>query len=183
MSWLLELDRTLFHAFYDSGGPALRWIFTGITHLGTKGGIWIPIGLLLLLFGKGPNRRLGGAVALAMMYNVLLNEQLIKRLVGRARPWLTEGVPLLDTWVSPYGYSFASGHSVCAFACCWVLGARFPRWRWPLLALATLIALSRVYLGAHYPSDVTAGAVIGLVGGVAVARLLRIEPVEKTEPE
>ncbi len=67
------------------------------------------------------------------------------------------------------GYSFPSGHASTSFACATMLSAFAPRLRVPLYALATLIALSRLYNGDHYPTDVLAGAILG----TATALLLR----------
>ena len=55
-----------------------------------------------------------------------------------------------------------------AFACATVLALAVPRLRWPLFALAALIAFSRVYVGVHYPLDVLAGAALGVTLGLAV---------------
>jgi undecaprenyl-diphosphatase len=68
-----------------------------------------------------------------------------------------------------HGHSFPSGHATTAFAGATMLAACVPRFRVPLLALACLIALSRLYNGVHYPTDVAAGA----AAGVAIALLLR----------
>ena len=59
--------------------------------------------------------------------------------------------------------SFPSGHSATSFACATVLAAFAPRLRVPLFALAALIAISRLYNGVHYPTDVLAGAALGAV--------------------
>jgi membrane-associated phospholipid phosphatase len=58
--------------------------------------------------------------------------------------------------------SFPSGHDTSVFAVATVLGAFYPRVRWPLYGLAGVIALGRVSLDRHYASDVVAGALIGL---------------------
>jgi undecaprenyl-diphosphatase len=68
-----------------------------------------------------------------------------------------------------HGHAFPSGHAAIAFAGATMLAFHLPRLRVPLLALACLIALSRLYNGVHYPTDVLAGA----AAGVAIALLLR----------
>ncbi len=83
--------------------------------------------------------------------------EILKRLTGRARPPVHRlGGPVGSS-------SFPSGHATTAFACATVLAAFAPRLRVPLFALAVLIALSRLYNGDHYPLDVLAGAVLGVV--------------------
>ena len=62
----------------------------------------------------------------------------------------------------PDRFSFPSGHSMNAFAVAVVYGYYFPSMLVPLMALAALIAASRVFLSLHYPSDVTVGAVVGV---------------------
>jgi len=171
---LLALDAWLFGKIYGAGGEAVIWISAGITHLGTRGAIWVLLALACAIWGRGLTRRTGFALGATLLAHLLLLELLIKGLVARTRPWKALGVPLLDTLVNPYSYSFPSGHTASAFACAWVLGVRFPRYRIPLLGLAGLIGLSRVHLGAHYPSDVLAGAVVGVGLGYAVARAFRL---------
>ena len=77
-----------------------------------------------------------------------------------------------------HGHSFPSGHAMTAFAGATMLAVHLPRYRVPLLALATLIALSRLYNGVHYPTDVVAGA----AGGVATALLLRAAGRRRSRP-
>jgi undecaprenyl-diphosphatase len=91
----------------------------------------------------------------------------LKGLVGRARPPVADpGFDALTT--IPASASMPSGHALTAFAAAGVVAALHPRLRVPALAAAGLVALSRVYLGVHFPSDVVAGAVAGL----AVAALV-----------
>jgi len=92
--------------------------------------------------------------------------RLIKDATRRHRPFVHQLGPTTST------YSFPSGHSATAFACATVLAAFAPRLRVPLFVLAILIALSRLYNGDHYPTDVVAGALLGV--GVAVCLLLAL---------
>ena len=100
---------------------------------------------------------------------------LLKAELGRDRPPLArpDPEPLVRL---PATHSFPSGHATVSFACATVLALAVPRLRWPLFALAALIAFSRVYVGVHYPLDVIAGAVLGVAVGLVVrsaGRLLR----------
>jgi len=88
----------------------------------------------------------------------------LKQAVGRARPVLEEELPALVPVLS--GRSYPSAHSSTSFAGARALSEVLPAP--PLYALACAMALSRPYLGVHYPSDILAGALLG----DAVARLL-----------
>jgi membrane-associated phospholipid phosphatase len=95
----------------------------------------------------------------------------VKRLVGRARP-LVGGIaePFLYRplgWNVEYA-SLPSGHATDAFAIAMAVGALWPRTRAIMWTYAVVIAVSRVVLTAHFPSDVLAGAVVGVVGALLV---------------
>ena len=89
----------------------------------------------------------------------------LKRLVGRPRPLATSGVleHLRALYLTPDSKSFPSGHAATSFFCALVvaLSVRYRIVRWAALAFAAAVALSRVYVGAHYLSDVLFGAAIG----------------------
>jgi membrane-associated phospholipid phosphatase len=95
---------------------------------------------------------------------------IVKRLIGRARPFI-EGS---DTWAYlPFAWrpdyaSFPSGHATSAFAAAVAIGALWPKARPVMWIYAVLIALSRVAVGAHHPSDVIAGAIVGSLGALLV---------------
>ncbi|UDL95096.1 phosphatase PAP2 family protein [Lichenihabitans sp. PAMC28606] len=100
--------------------------------------------------------------------------QVIKHLVGRARPTLMEafGAYHFDILSMKASLaSFPSGHAATVFSVAIALGALAPRWRIALLLLATLVAVSRVAVEAHYVSDVVAGAALGIVSATVVTRL------------
>ena len=98
-----------------------------------------------------------------------LTAQLLKRALPRLRP---SNLP--DAIVAPderiFHNSFPSGHTTTAFALAfWVFlltrGTRYRLWGYGALVLAGLVGLSRIYRGVHYPSDVLAGALIGVLWG------------------
>lgn len=99
--------------------------------------------------------------------------QAIKHLVGRARPTLLRQVGSFSfhpfSWPNAYA-SFPSGHTASAFAAATALSLLAPRWRLVWFAAATAIALSRVVVGQHYPTDILAGAALGMVVTMALAR-------------
>jgi membrane-associated phospholipid phosphatase len=106
----------------------------------------------------------------------------IKDYVARERP--CRALPALGVQVRLLvecgtGKSFPSAHAANNLAAAVLAGFMFPRVRAVVLALAWLVAFSRVYCGVHYPSDVVAGAVYGLVIAVAVKKAGLLLPVLK----
>ena len=94
-----------------------------------------------------------------------------KRLIGRARPLIAGSAdPFLYLplgWSAKYA-SFPSGHATDAFAIATAIGALWPRTRTFMWTYAVMIAASRVVVTKHFPSDVLAGAIVGVVGVLLV---------------
>ncbi len=158
-----NLDATILLWFQSLRGP-LDAVVTFITHLADHGYLWILVALVLLLFRK--TRKGGFAVAIALACGVLITNLCIKNAVARIRPYETiEGlysiIGKMDDWSFPSGHTTASFAAATAMAL--TLGKKFGL---PAFILAALIALSRLYVGVHYPSDVLAGVIIGLVSGL-----------------
>jgi membrane-associated phospholipid phosphatase len=109
-------------------------------------------------------------VFLAVLFPVLLAE-IVKWVAGRGRPFVGgkanpfNFVPLAGT--EAY-FSFPSAHAVTGFALAFAVGAIWPRLTPLMFVYAVLIAASRLILLAHHPSDVVAGALIGVVGAMAI---------------
>lgn len=96
---------------------------------------------------------------------------LLKRTIGRGRPELFDQVGSLgfQNFANNYAFeSFPSGHATTALGMAFVVGFLAPRWFPALLAFGLGIAISRVVVGAHYPTDVLAGMALGTLGAYAV---------------
>ena len=116
-----------------------------------------------------------GAHGLLAQVSIAAATQLLKHFIGRPRPRFTHGDelvlgPSLDSGLD----SFPSGHVANAFGAATVLAWFFPSVRTPLYLVAGLVAVSRVLRGSHFPTDVWAGAVLGVViGSMVVVGLKR----------
>lgn len=141
--------------------PIVDDVMLFITKLGDKGIIWIVLGIIFLIPRK--TRRAALLSLLALVCAHLLCNEVLKDYVGRIRPY--EVVTGLTSLIGPQSdYSFPSGHAMTSFAAA-VVFFRHQRRRLgvPMLTLAILIAVSRLYIGVHYPSDVIIGAVLGTI--------------------
>ena len=134
--------------------PILDKIMTSITKLGDAGIFWIILTLLFLIIPK--MRKTGIIMAAA-----------VKNLAARTRPYdVNTSVQLLVAKL--HDYSFPSGHTAASFASVTALYLAGERKLWkPALVLACLIAVSRLYLYVHYPTDVLGGMVFGILAGFA----------------
>jgi len=140
-------------------------VFEALTYAGSFGLLWLALALLLSgLTWRRPwlAARVGATVLLAEALQGAL-----KLWVRRDRPPLAspDPEPIVEL---PATYSFPSGHATVAFACATTIAFAVPRLRWPLYALAVLVAFSRVYVGVHYPGDILAGALLGLLLGLGL---------------
>lgn len=162
----------------------VRAFFAAVTDYGLSDWILYPsLALLLLSAGLAyviPKRMPKLALKqMAQLYGFIfvgvglpgLASNLLKRLIGRGRPEVFDEVgPLHFTHlVNDFTFqSFPSGHTTTAFAFAMVIGFLSPRW-FPLgLAAAVVVGLSRIVVGAHYPTDVIGGIVTGVLGAYAV---------------
>jgi membrane-associated phospholipid phosphatase len=129
---------------------------------GEHAALWLAIGVGGMALD--PDRRAQWRRATLAVAGTQAMNSVIKVIVRRHRPKLEELPALIST---PTQLSFPSAHSSSAFAAAGLYGDLLPRG--PLLALAGAMALSRVYLGVHYPTDIAAGAVLG-TGVAAIVR-------------
>ena len=145
---------------------------------------WVKGPLFILLAGLGdarsrrrvPFAALATAVSLAVACGITA---LLKDAFDRARPEAADP-SLVPAVATPANASFPSGHAMTAFATAVVVAVLHPRLRWPALAAAALVALSRVYLGVHFALDVLAGAALGTAIALLVVRAGRLIAVRRT---
>ncbi len=149
----------------------LDFFFRAMSFLGDGGTIWIITAVILLLFNK--TRRGGLDLALSLLIAAVICNLVIKDIVARPRPYST--IEELEILVKPLSsYSFPSGHACSSFASATAVFLAFRKQggAWAFLP-ASLIALSRIYVRVHYPTDVLAGAVLGALVALAVYKLSR----------
>jgi undecaprenyl-diphosphatase len=150
---LLRFMRTRGHA------PGVEAFARALGKAGNNGAIWFALGVLLALVDSS-NRDEWLVCGLLGPFAIGLN-YLVKLIVRRPRPVL-EGLPPLGG--APSSLSFPSAHATSSFAVATAM-TRVDTWGALAFLLALALALGRPYLGMHYPSDVLAGALLGIALG------------------
>lgn len=147
--------------------PVLDIFFPIVTVFGDKGLFLIAVAVAFLFFKK--TRKTGIMMGAALLLGLILGNGIAKNIFLRVRPYELEGAlrTAEDIIASvPHDSSFPSGHSLACFECATVLLYRDRRFGIPALILAVAVALSRVYLYIHFPTDVMAGALLGIINGI-----------------
>ena len=115
-------------------------------------------------------RRQGVILLVGLAAGVLVGNVCLKNLIARPRPcWRDDSVFMLIS--VPTDYSFPSGHTLASAIGATVLTKTDRRFGWAAIPVALIIAFSRLYLFVHFPSDILAGAVLGVIIGEAAYRL------------
>ena len=144
--------------------PVLDAVMPVVTLLGDAGIFWIAMAVVLLFFKK--TRRVGVGMGIALLAGLLLCNLTLKPLCQRPRPYdyqfdvFGKLIPLLIE--RQHDFSFPSGHTIASFEAAGVIWLNSKKWGIAALALACLIAFSRLYLYVHYPTDVLFSVVLGI---------------------
>ena len=146
--------------------PSTRIFFSVISRLG-DGVVWYALMALLVLVDGLHGLAVSAQIAATGVVGLTLY-RVLKRWTRRPRPFASHR--RIQAWVAPLDeYSFPSGHTLHAVAFTVVALAYYPMLGWVLIPLATSIAISRIVLGLHYPSDVIAATAIGTaLGGLSL---------------
>lgn len=150
------------------GSHFVNFVMKCISYLAEWGWCWLVLGVVLLCFKR--TRKSGFILICGYGAVVLINHFILKNVINRARPF-TQNSALAEFIQSigmslPMSSSFPSGHTVVSFCSAVILTYYFKgKGAWAFLP-ATLIAISRVFLCLHYPTDVLGGMMIGIIIGI-----------------
>lgn len=170
MNLISKTDRAVIH-FIDQHLTSrfMDKFMSVMTMLGDLGIVWMVTGIFLIPMPK--YRIYGISMMIIVMFSAFLGDVVIKPLVRRLRPFVKNKTIRLIIR-NPGGYSFPSGHTSSSVGAAYVL-MKMNVWVGIAgIIVAALIAFSRIYLHVHYPTDVFAGAALGLICGVLILELI-----------
>lgn len=175
--FIVNIDVAIYQFVDGIMNTALDTIFTIITHLGdTPGIIWFVLGICLLIPRK--TRKLGVLLFAGLAISSVINNLCLKEFIERPRPynldpevWANAGYEYVWPGLikKSSSWSFPSGHTSTSIGAAFalLLGCRKKEFAVgiPAFIISLLIGFSRIYVHVHYPTDVIAGAVVGLIAG------------------
>lgn len=158
------------HQLYLSAGDLFTPFFDFISFLGKGGIVLILLSLALMFFKR--TRRFGTAMLISVTVGAIFTNLVLKVAIARPRPYADEGDIFYQLWLlvgqrMESDMSFPSGHTTAAFStmtAVFLVGDK--RYSWTAYIFAFLMGIARIYLVVHYPTDVLAGIIVGVLAGV-----------------
>ncbi len=165
--WIRDFGekRLYINSLLDSVDHLINFLSHGTTLL--------AIACALLLCGKLFNKRLyevGKSLVISFVFSGVI-VQILKHIAGRGRPRLLDNLDFIGPTLKSGYDSFPSGHTAVAFCMAYVLAQHFPKYKVIFYLFAGIVGFERFEDAAHFPSDVLAGAILGVI----VAKLLSIK--------
>lgn len=168
------MDWRVYHAIYEVSLD-YRWVgslFHGIEQASIPFMVVATVGLWLFARpGGGRKWKLAAAGALFSAGLALAVNRIISALWFRERPFLAHRIA--HPWIASHDASFPSDHASASFAIAFAVLTLDPLVGTLYLVFATIVAVGRLFIGAHYPGDVAAGLLIGLLAALVVMKLAR----------
>ncbi len=163
MQFILSIDRAVFFFFQGLQRPWLDYLLAWPTRLGETGILFPVLILLILIFDRKNAFRVITGLAISLI-TVQYASPALKAFFHRPRPHLFwENVHVI--FKKPINDAFPSGHTAIIFAAAFILSHYYPKTRWWAYGVAVWVAITRIYVGVHYPSDLIGGAFLGVAVG------------------
>ncbi len=191
LDWLDQIDKQIFlflNAFNSPFSDQLWYLITNIPS-------WIPFYMLLLFFVikvfKKDSIYLIGGILLVILCSDQFTSSFMKPFFGRLRPCHDDEIGQLVHIVKKCGgqFGFASGHSANSFGLAmfiWMVFRHYWKWVWLIFVWAFAVAFSRIMVGVHYPGDIIAGGLVGILFGWLLFKIteevffrMKLEPIIK----
>lgn len=176
----VDWEMRFLHWLRQRHNPKADMLMKLMTRMGDVGGFWIALSAGCVKSSK--YRKSGLSMAIALLFSFIFSNNIIKNSVDRARPfWRDKSFNIKIR--EPRDYSFPSGHTSAAIGSAVALFLNRRKEGAAALFLAMQIAFSRLYLLVHYPTDIIAGMVLGIIygysGNYIAGRLIRINQKRK----
>ncbi|MGC5039135.1 phosphatase PAP2 family protein [Streptomyces sp. DT190] len=173
MTGLFEADRVMTQRAASRIPPAVAKVLSAVEETAESSKLWCGAAVAMAWLGGWRGRRAAAAGMGALVVAQVVSNGLCKQLADRPRP-PAEWIPHDEVADRPDSSSFPSGHTAAAVAFTSAVAPIWPAAGALCAVPAAAVAVERVQSGAHYPTDVAAGAVVGLAGAWLVRRAPRL---------
>jgi undecaprenyl-diphosphatase len=160
-------------ALYRSiSSDTLVTFFFGIATVGDL--IWVPLVFWLYVFRRDSNEWTSSLILAVAIVTAMALTDVLKAVFSLPRPFQIPSLGIVARGEIPTNHGFPSGHTTNAFTVATVIWSRYTAWRAPFVLLAITTGISMIILGLHFPSDVIAGAFLGIFCGTFVLGLAKL---------